>query len=101
MLLSSVRFRNYACFVDTGDVSLSTRFNLVLGRNNSGKSAFLAGIAVPSIVNPHRGLDKYLSAPKQRMTLTFRITGRELVDKLMGYRAAGAFRFTALPKDAF
>ena len=104
MLLSSVRFRNYACFLDTGNVSLSERFNLVLGRNNSGKSAFLAGIADPKVNNPHRGLGETANqsaAPKQQVTLTFRITAKELCEQLLRSENRGLRHHASLPMGLF
>lgn len=32
------------CFEDTGDISFGNRFNIIVGQNNAGKSAFLKGI---------------------------------------------------------
>ena len=38
--MDKIRFRNYKCFEDTGDVSLKP-LTFLLGANSSGKSSFL------------------------------------------------------------
>ena len=38
--MDSIRFKNYRCFTDTGEVKLKT-LTFLLGANNSGKSSFL------------------------------------------------------------
>jgi hypothetical protein len=38
MKIHSLRLKNIRCFEDTGDLLFSSRFNIFVGRNNSGKS---------------------------------------------------------------
>ncbi len=48
MRIRSARVLNYKSFRDSGDVSLSPHMNVVVGANNSGKSAFLEAFLINS-----------------------------------------------------
>jgi AAA15 family ATPase/GTPase len=41
MYLKKIRVLNYKCFEDSGWVEFGEKFNIVIGQNNSGKTAFL------------------------------------------------------------
>jgi predicted ATP-dependent endonuclease of OLD family len=45
MKLQSLRLKNIRCFDDTGNLDLSPRLNIFVGRNNSGKSTLLKAIS--------------------------------------------------------
>lgn len=54
MYLKSLRIQNYKCFADSGTVPLGKR-TVVVGKNNAGKSAFLAAATLSrSGGEPHR-----------------------------------------------
>lgn len=62
MQIESIRIRNYKGFADSGEVHFGTGFNVLVGQNNSGKSALLEALrltdnpAVPhSAVRYERG----------------------------------------------
>jgi ABC-type cobalamin/Fe3+-siderophores transport system ATPase subunit len=44
MYISSIKIENYKSFADSDEVSLSPSFNVVVGKNNSGKTAFLEAL---------------------------------------------------------
>lgn len=44
MRIAAIRLRNVRCFEDTGDVVLSSKCNIFVGQNNSGKSTLLKGV---------------------------------------------------------
>lgn len=54
MHISSIRIANYKSYLDSGEIALSEGINLVVGPNDSGKSALLEALTatVPSL--PHR-----------------------------------------------
>jgi predicted ATP-dependent endonuclease of OLD family len=56
MRLESIRIRNYRSFLDSGVLSFSAGFNLVVGANNVGKSSLLASLAAKFGGEPHRSL---------------------------------------------
>src|ERR1700722_15364992 len=56
MRLESIRIRNYRSFLDSGVLSFSAGFNLVVGANNGGKSSLLASLAAKFGGEPHRSL---------------------------------------------
>lgn len=54
MRISSVRVQNYKCFRDTGEISLSSGMNVILGRNDAGKSALVEALSLQVGSNSHR-----------------------------------------------
>src|SRR5258708_18506367 len=55
MKLDHVRLLNYKCFHDTGEVPIGETFTMIVGKNNSGKTAFLECLKHNSFgQNPHR-----------------------------------------------
>ena len=56
MRISSFRLKNYKCFRDTGKISLSPGMNVILGRNDAGKSALVEAISFQAGSSPHRSL---------------------------------------------
>jgi energy-coupling factor transporter ATP-binding protein EcfA2 len=60
MHIAQFRLTNYSAFEDTGWIRLSAKLNVVVGLNNSGKSALLAalGSSLPQI--QHRNEHQYL-----------------------------------------
>ena len=57
MRLLTARVLNYKSFSDSGVVALSGGFNVVLGRNDAGKSAFLEALSLRMTSKPHRSLE--------------------------------------------
>jgi hypothetical protein len=56
MRLESVRIYNYRSFLDSGKLSFSAGFNLVVGANNVGKSSLLACLAAKFSGEPHKNI---------------------------------------------
>jgi AAA15 family ATPase/GTPase len=54
MYISSIKIENYKSFADSDEVSLSPSFNVVVGKNNSGKTAFLEGLTAKYGDKPFR-----------------------------------------------
>ena len=52
--ISRARISSYKSFDDTGWIDFSPGFNLVVGANNSGKSALLRALSPPLDLRPHR-----------------------------------------------
>lgn len=54
MKLISARITNYKSYWDSGRIQLSPTFNVVVGQNDSGKTAFLEALSTRTVSNPHR-----------------------------------------------
>lgn len=83
MKLTSFQLKNYKPFNDSGQLHLGDGFNVVVGRNSSGKSALLQGISLRFGNTPHlsmRTKPTAQSAVPQRSEALFTIacTGTEL-----------------------
>lgn len=53
MVIESVRIRNYKSWKDSEEVILSKGLNIVVGKNNSGKTAFLEALSLMAGNVPH------------------------------------------------
>ena len=57
MHISKIQVKNYKCFLDSGEIEFKPGFNIIVGKNDSGKSALLEVIG-PGLENkPHRSLN--------------------------------------------
>lgn len=59
MKISALRVVNYKGFLDSGFVELSNSWNVIVGQNNAGKTAFIEGFRLNrnSYNKPHRNID--------------------------------------------
>jgi len=85
MWISRFRVQNFKSFSDSGSIDLSPGFNVITGKNNSGKSALLSAMAMGDKFqfSPHRSLASAPSADTQvsqesKIEFDLRITGNEL-----------------------
>lgn len=83
MRISSVRVQNYKCFRDTGEIPLSPGMNVIVGRNDAGKSAFLEALSLQAGQNPHRS-QRVMPTPDtpvdqaSKVTVSYDISSEEL-----------------------
>jgi hypothetical protein len=56
VLISSVLVRNYKSYFDSGEIKLTQGFNVVVGRNNAGKTALLEACSLQFQSKHHRSL---------------------------------------------
>ena len=93
MKLINVRILGFRSFHDSGTVEFRENINLIVGQNNSGKSAVLQALVPPlpndRHRNPNRWEEHLLEEP--RVNLTFETCGPELKDWIA--RSRGAFYF--------
>ena len=82
MRLRKIRVEGFQSFLDSGDVEFAEGFNLIIGQNNSGKSALLRAMLPTLPDDRHRTPDCWeefkLSPPK--ITFTFDGSGVEIHD---------------------
>lgn len=98
MYIKSFRVLNYKSFADTGDQILTPGFNIILGKNNAGKTALLEAISLlPFGDKPHRDASMRRNQPvkpKSEVHLEIVLSPQDLTDAAL---AAGKF---IIPVDA-
>lgn len=62
MHLLAARVKNYKCFADTCEIAFGPGFNVLLGKNDAGKSAFIEALSLSKPASPHRSPT---SAPRE------------------------------------
>jgi AAA15 family ATPase/GTPase len=62
MYISKIRVKNYKSFLDSGDIEFKPGINIIVGQNNSGKTALLEVLELNFFDLPHKS-EK--SLPKQ------------------------------------
>jgi recombinational DNA repair ATPase RecF len=72
MYLSRIRIKSYKSFSDSGDIFFKPGINVIIGPNNSGKTALLEAINLRSILNPHKRADNRDN--QQPSTIDFSLT---------------------------
>jgi hypothetical protein len=89
MVISSIEISNYKSFRQSGEVKLSAGFNVIVGQNNVGKTAFLESAGLQLSNKPHRSLVTipYLNARHDTVSkfqLSFSLEPTELTTILKG-----------------
>lgn len=82
MLISSCQIKNYKSFKDSEELKFTPGFNVIVGRNNVGKSALIEALSARPGSVPHRSLETAKRAnspvnPQSSVTLTFAIEPEE------------------------
>lgn len=57
MRIISFRVINYKSFLDSGELHLKPGFNVIVGRNNVGKTALAESISLRFSSKPHRSVE--------------------------------------------
>ncbi|HXQ33030.1 MAG TPA: AAA family ATPase, partial [Anaerolineales bacterium] len=88
MYFSDIQISNYKSYRKSTQLELLTGINIVVGKNNVGKTALLDVLSLQFQANPHRSREtapnpSILPGPSSCVTLTFTITRRELIDSLI------------------
>lgn len=83
MLIKNFRIRNYKSFLDSGQVEFGSGFNIILGQNNSGKTALLEALCLNFTAKPHRSLQSLPTPrspqnPKSSVDVSLSLSGEEL-----------------------
>jgi hypothetical protein len=82
MLISSCQIKNYKSFKESEELKFTPGFNVIVGRNNVGKSALIEALSARPGSVPHRSLETVKRAnspvnPQSSVTLTFVIEPEE------------------------
>lgn len=83
MKLTSVQIANYKCFSDSGPIPIGPSCTVIVGQNNSGKTAFLETLAMGRLEDkphrePQRGAYPFIPIPGFRMKYEATLSGAEL-----------------------
>ena len=92
MHIVKARIENYKSFLDSGEIKLGRGFNVIVGRNDAGKSAFLEALSLVMVAKPHRSLKSVphpTSVSKQQsvVSLAFSMTPEDARAALSGHHA--------------
>ena len=102
MRVSSFRIENYKSFIDSGEISCTPGFNIFIGQNNVGKTAFLEAVGLQSQGRPHKSIRSRPTAttvldPWSRFHVSFVLTGEELKALMLNH--PGQYALPTLKKD--
>ena len=97
MRLKAFRVQGFQSFADSGTLELEDGFNIIVGQNNSGKSALLR--AIHSLSDDrhrmaHQWRDHLLAEPKSSLLLDF--FGEEFADEML---RRGSSNFLPVPSN--
>jgi len=82
--IEAIRIQSFKSFADTGWVELSPHFTVLVGQNNSGKSAFLRAFnSASSESSPHRSASRPEGRILPPTVISFRLAveGREVAER--------------------
>jgi len=81
MQIDSLRIQNYKGFSDSGEIQFGSGFNVLIGQNNSGKSALLEALRLTDTASvPHSSVQFERGAPlppHSIFTALYSLTGQE------------------------
>lgn len=88
MRMTSFRVINYKSFADSGEMHLEPGFNVILGRNNVGKTALAEAMSLRIQAKPHRSSSTVPSPgaqpdPESRAEISVRVEAGELRELLV------------------
>lgn len=98
MRLRKIRVEGFQSFLDSGDIEFSDGFNLIIGQNNSGKSALLRAMLPVTPDDRHRTPDcwEQFKLPVPKITFTLDGSGSEIHDWAL---RAGGQTFFPVPNQ--
>ena len=97
MRLKKLRIRGFQSFSDSGDIAFEDGFNLIIGQNNSGKSALLRALLPALADDRHRTPENWqdFKLPQPEAHLMIEVAGGELRDGML--RIGGTHNFPVSP----
>lgn len=88
MRIQSFQVINYKSFADSGEMRLEPSFNVIVGRNNVGKTALAEAMSLRFPSRPHRSMNTLPSpdmpiSQDSRTEISIRLEANELVELLI------------------
>jgi predicted ATPase len=98
MYISNVRIHNYKSFNQSSLLELRQGFNIIVGKNNAGKTALLEALSLQFTQKPHRSSKTVPKAnssinPTSSMDIAFTVDHVELIGILQGFNSPFQFPF--------
>ena len=102
MKLTSIQIFNYKSYSQTEPIFVAPKFTVLVGQNNSGKTAFLEALRAHNLItNPHReparGAAFRVADPVSHVQLRFTVSGEELLHRIL---STGATVSLPMAEDA-
>lgn len=87
MKLARLRVRGFQSFEDTGEIEFADGINLIVGQNNSGKSALLRALQLSFADDRHRNPDRWATheLAEPAVDLVIRLSGDELRNAILRF----------------
>src|ERR1700694_3995393 len=86
MWIKTFRVENFMSFQDSGQHELSPHMNIVVGKNNAGKTALLRAISMRLLNLPHRNSSfprGHVYNPESSVDMQFVVSGEEIRSMLL------------------
>lgn len=100
MFFSDIQISNYKSYRNSRRLELAKGINIVVGRNNAGKTALLEAMSLKFDANPHRAIDPSpttrMPRPESVVSVTFTVSKHELIDLIVDTPGDNEF-FLPLP----
>lgn len=91
MRILKARIRNYKSYLDSGDIVFAPGINVIVGKNDAGKSAVMEALSLSFGAKPHKSINtlpKTSSAvdPHSRVEMSFLLEPEDIQSFLSGYQ---------------
>jgi predicted ATPase len=99
MIISQIQIKNFKCFRETEFLQLKSGFNIVIGANNSGKSALMEALTLNFSQKPHRSRsampyrNSLLQASIINVTISLKVSDLEYYTQYKGYNTFKVNKF--------
>jgi len=85
MKITSIRIKNYKSFLDSDRIELSPKTNILIGQNNSGKTALIEAISLNFSSKPHKSIETIPNrgdplTSNSRVEIQIEIQNQELIN---------------------
>lgn len=103
MYFNEIEIENYKCFKNKVSLQLEKGVNLIIGKNNVGKTALLEAVSLEFPLEFHRSIEtfpkeKHPPISNSKVTVTFTVEKDELIDLILWAKQRGEADFN-LPYD--
>ncbi len=91
MKVVKARIKNYKSYLDSGEIEFAPGMNVIVGKNDAGKSALVEALSLSFASKPHRTFATAPSAfsqvkPESEVEMTFLLTAKDAKDYLSQYQ---------------
>lgn len=82
MYISKIRIKNYKSFIDSQEIYLTQGINLIIGKNNSGKTALLEALLGKKLNKPHLNREQKIRSTSKIKSKFSEFEYEFIIDKL-------------------